>query len=68
MLILSRYQGESITIGDIVITVVEFRGAKRVVLGIDAPKNVNIARSELPPRVEPTDTLPGHDPDTGGEG
>ena len=68
MLLLSRYEGESITIGDIVITVVGFRGARRVVLGIDAPKDVTIVRTELPPRVEPADALPGHAPDTGGEG
>lgn len=47
MLVLSRYQSQSIVIdGDITITVLACdRGQIRI--GIDAPKNVNIVRTEL---------------------
>lgn len=47
MLVLSRKVGESITIGDdITITVLEVRGT-RVVLGIDAPREQRVMRTEL---------------------
>ncbi len=47
MLVLSRKKNESIIIGDnIVITVVEVRGDK-VRLGIQAPREVPIHRSEV---------------------
>ena len=47
MLVLSRKRDESIVIdGDITITVVEIRGDK-VRLGIDAPKDVGVYRSEV---------------------
>lgn len=47
MLCLSRRTGESIVIGDvIVITVVEVRGDK-VRLGIEAPKEIGVHRSEI---------------------
>ena len=70
MLVLSRKKNESIVIDDhIVITVVEIRGDK-VRLGIQAPKEVPIHRSEVydairseqaaakdehPPRVSPAE-------------
>lgn len=49
MLVLSRYEGESIKIGpDIVVSVERVqRGLVRI--GIVAPSNVLIVRSELPP-------------------
>ncbi len=49
MLVLSRYEGESIKIGpDIVVSVERVqRGLVRI--GIIAPSNVAIVRSELPP-------------------
>lgn len=54
MLVLSRKSGESIRIGDnVVLTVQQIRG-KRVHLGIEAPENLAIRRSELPPRPEAT--------------
>lgn len=47
MLVLSRREGERIQLGDnIVITVVKVAG-DRVRLGIEAPSNVLVLRSEL---------------------
>ncbi len=47
MLVLSRREGESIKIGDdITLVLYEVQG-DRVRLGIDAPKDVAIVRSEL---------------------
>jgi carbon storage regulator len=48
MLVLSRYEEESVVIGDgeIIVTVVKVRGDK-VRLGITAPKNVGVYRHEL---------------------
>jgi len=47
MLVLSRRKDEKVIVGDaIVITVVEIRG-DTVKLGIDAPKDIAIYRSEL---------------------
>lgn len=47
MLVLSRKKGESIVIdGHIIVTVVEVRGDK-VRLGIQAPKEIPIHRSEI---------------------
>ena len=47
MLVLSRKSTESIQIGDnVVVTVLEIRGNK-VRIGIDAPKEIHVLRSEL---------------------
>lgn len=47
MLVLSRKSGEKIVIGkDIVISVIEVRGDK-IRLGIEAPRDVRVMRSEL---------------------
>lgn len=52
MLILSRKKGESILIdNETEITILEVSGDK-VRIGIDAPKSVNILRSELKKTVE----------------
>ena len=64
MLVLTRNEGERILIGpDIVMTVVRI-GQGRVRLGIDAPENVLVLRSELfaipaaPPGGEPASFAP----------
>jgi carbon storage regulator CsrA len=50
MLVLTRRVGESICIGDDVeVRIVEARGGK-VRLAIEAPREVNVRRAELPPR------------------
>lgn len=52
MLVLTRRQRESIWIGnDVELTIIQIR-SNRVQIGINAPKNVVIRRSELPPRAE----------------
>jgi carbon storage regulator len=48
VLVLSRKVGEQIVIGqDIVITVVQIKGEKKVLVGIDAPDETYIMRKEL---------------------
>jgi carbon storage regulator len=52
MLVLTRRVGESVWIGDDVeVSVVEVRGGK-VRLAIEAPRDVNLRRAELPPREQ----------------
>ena len=54
MLVLSRYIGEKIKVGeDIIITIVDFNNGK-VRIGIDAPKDVPILRTEI---IKPKDGL-----------
>lgn len=48
MLVLSRRIGERIIVGDNIAIVVNRICGNRVVLGIDAPKDVRIMRAELP--------------------
>lgn len=63
MLVLTRKVNESLLIGDdIVITVVDIKGDK-VRLGIEAPKEISVARSEIAPQ-----TLPARDTDNRGPG
>lgn len=51
MLVLTRKSGESIVIGDeVVITVLEVRGGQ-VRLGVEAPREVTIHRSEVHEQV-----------------
>lgn len=51
MLVLSRKSMESIQIGDnVVVTVLEIKG-NRVRLGIDAPREIHVKRSELPDAI-----------------
>ena len=53
MLVLTRKVNESLLIGDdIVITIVDIKGDK-VRLGIEAPKEIPVARSEIAPQIMP---------------
>jgi len=52
MLALGRKRFEKITIGnDIVVTILKI-GASVVTVGVDAPKDVRILRSELPKQLQ----------------
>lgn len=51
MLVLSRRKGQSITIGDITVTISQVKG-DRVKIAIQAPKEVVVLRSELEKREE----------------
>ena len=52
MLVLSRTENERIKLGDeIVVTVVRVSG-DRVRLGIEAPPNIRVLRTELEPKAE----------------
>lgn len=59
MLVLSRKPGEKILIGDKVQVTVVRIGPNTVRLGIDAPRDMNIAREELQPKtkVEPVEEI-----------
>lgn len=47
MLVLSRKQGESLRIGpDVIVKIVRI-GPNAVRIGIDAPKDVNVVRTEI---------------------
>lgn len=52
MLILTRYSGEALLIGEARVTILGVAGAKqghvRVTLGIEAPPDIRILRAELP--------------------
>ena len=47
MLVLSRKEGESLVIGDNITLVISKIAGNRVTIGIEAPKDVKIMRSEL---------------------
>ena len=52
MLVLTRKAGESIVVGDeIVVTVLEIRGGQ-VRLGVEAPRDVSVYRSEVQAQVD----------------
>jgi len=55
MLVINRYTDESFQVGDnVIITILGVSGG-RVKIGIEAPKYVNIRRSELTPLEERRD-------------
>ncbi|MDR0703431.1 MAG: carbon storage regulator [Planctomycetaceae bacterium] len=54
MLVLTRKEGEKICIGDDVVITVVRSGGDKVRLGIDAPANRVILRSELKGKEQPT--------------
>ena len=63
MLVLSRKQNESVVINDqIVVTVIEVRGDK-VRLGIQAPRDVPIHRSEVMAAIQRAQEVGAADPD-----
>jgi carbon storage regulator len=49
MLVLSRKIGEAVIIGDRIVVTVSRVSGNRVVLGIEAPSDVRVLRSELTP-------------------
>jgi len=56
MLVLSRKVGESVVIGgDVIVTVLEVRG-EVIRLGIDAPREVVVHRSEVVEAIAAADT------------
>ena len=64
MLVLSRKKNESIVIDDrIVITVVEVRGDK-VRLGIQAPREIPVHRSEVLAAIQSEEATVDHGPQT----
>lgn len=52
MLVLSRHENEVIRIGEDVVVSVQRISGNRVILGIEAPRDVKIVRGELEPQVE----------------
>lgn len=58
MLVLSRHVGESIGIGSNIVVHVNRIQGNRVVLGITAPPEVPLKRTELPDRTSPVDCGP----------
>jgi carbon storage regulator len=66
MLVLSRKSGESIVInGDVKLTIVKVSG-NRVRLGIEAPSDVTVTRSELQRRPATVPTVSPDAVDNGG--
>lgn len=62
MLVLSRKRNESVVIDDnIVVTVIEVRGDK-VRLGIQAPRDVPIHRTEILASIQQAQTVEASDP------
>lgn len=55
MLVLSRKTGEQICIGNSVFVSVQRVSGNRVVLGIDAPPEVSVVRTELREKIQHSD-------------
>lgn len=58
MLVLSRKEGERIVIGDNITLVISKVSGNRVTIGIEAPRDVKIVRSELETEVQSPFTAP----------
>ena len=59
MLVLSRKEGERISIGDNITLIVSKVSGNRVTIGIEAPREVKVVRGELQHQVEAKiETLP----------
>jgi carbon storage regulator CsrA len=59
MLVLSRKVGEKIVLGDNVTIVINRIAGHRVSIGIEAPRDMRVLRSELGPRENGADREPG---------
>ncbi|HUP77341.1 MAG TPA: carbon storage regulator [Pirellula sp.] len=61
MLVLSRKEGERISIGDNITLIVSKVSGNRVTIGIEAPRDVKVVRGELQLQAEgETESLPSH--------
>jgi carbon storage regulator len=58
MLVLSRKLGERIMIGDRIVVTVMRLDDGRVVLGIEAPREVTVFREEIDPRLDSFPVVP----------
>ena len=58
MLVLSRKEGERLSIGNDITIVVSKVSGNRVTIGIEAPKHVKIVRSELTIDLDDSDVAP----------
>ena len=68
MLVLTRRTSEGIMIGDeIEIKILDVSGEK-VRVGIDAPREINVYRTEVFERIESESQFAGHQPGTIGSG
>ena len=61
MLVLPRREGESFRIGDNILIVVQRIKDGSVRIGIEAPKEINIMRSELKPLEQEADNRQQHE-------
>lgn len=62
MLVLSRKIGEAIVIGDSIVITVNRTAGNRVTLGIEAPNDVRVLRSELTPEAGSLPIEPRQEP------
>lgn len=64
MLVLTRSEGEALRIGDDIILTVASAGNAQVKIGIEAPRHVEVVRSELRENTTPPNTPnnPQHQP------
>ena len=63
MLVLSRHKGESIMIGDFIVTVVSIHGGK-VRLGVQAPLDTPVHRREVYEKIKRQEQIGGNQADS----